>query len=98
MKFMVKIIKNSIIIIISILLLSCAGGSRKCNEKDPNFRPHKVTHHHKSKIYYYYHNTPCDCSSIYDDLNEGGTNHYEPAEIVEFYDTGEKLYGPVYPK
>jgi len=93
---MVKLIKNSIVILIIIFSFSCAGGSRKCDKIDPEFRPHKVTHHHKGKTYYYYHNTPCDCTSVKDDLNEGGFNHYEPAEIVEFYDNGERRYGPVY--
>jgi len=90
--------KIKILCLLSILIVSCNGTSRKCSDVDPTFRPHKVTHHHKSKTYYYYHNTPCDCNSIYDDLNEGGSTHYEPAEIVEFYDNGEKLYGPVYPR
>jgi len=76
-------------LILPIIFLGCV---QEC-PKDESFRPHKVRHCNKSKIYYYYHNDPCDCNGINKDLCLDC--HYQKTYVnyVEYYDTGERVYG-----
>ena len=74
-----------------VFLFSC--GKRKCDVVDNKFRPHKVQHCNKSKIYYYYHNTPCDCDSISKDLCLDCNYQKTYKNYVEYYDTGERIWG-----
>ncbi len=72
--------------------VSC-GVDRPCEKKDTSFRPHRVSHCNKSKVYKYYHNDPCDCPGLEVDLCYNCNYQKTYRNYVEFYDTGERMYG-----
>ena len=78
------------LLVLLVILFCC-----KCKEckVDKNFRPHLVQHCNKSKIYYYYHNTSCNCNSIREDLCLDCNYQKTYKNYVEYYDTGERIYG-----
>lgn len=82
--------KSILIITLCLILFSC---SNECDQKDKNFRPHKVRHCNKSKIYWYYHNTPCDCPGPRIDLELDSHFGKTYKNYVQYYDNNQIVYG-----
>lgn len=95
MKELIKLVCFVVCSLFLLVLFSCVGISirDKCDNNDPDFRPHKVRHCNKSKTYSYYHNEPCDCPGIRKDLELDSHFGKTYRNYVEYYDNGEIVWG-----